>query len=330
MPEVCESDDCGRQRPCTRGLAHYRSAVATGESTDPSSAPPCLLRLGLLAPSPDGEGLVPVPATVASSLALRPHREEMAARTRLIEELTAAFDVVEQAYSEVTDSRQPRLTLLRGTALIGAAIDAAVGACTTELMTAQPGGGRPAEILENSLRSNIELIERGVCQRTLYQHAVRMHQPTFEYMCTIVEAGGEVRTLDEMFDRLIICDRTVAFIPTSSSYEQEALEIRDPAVVRFLANVFDHAWARGIPATPARDRRPQLVASDLERALARMLITGYTEEKIARDLGMSRRTVADHTSRLSRRLGSTSRAQLGYLIATRGLLGDTPALSPAP
>ncbi|MFD9035636.1 LuxR C-terminal-related transcriptional regulator [Streptomyces sp. NPDC059567] len=189
-------------------------------------------------------------------------------------------------------------------------------------MTAQPGGSRPAELLESSLRRNIELIDRGVRQRTLYQHAIRMHQPTFEYMCQIVEAGGEVRTVDEMFDRLIVCDRTVAFIPTSSAYEQEALEIREPAVVRFLSNIFDHAWARGIPATLTRDRRPKLVASDLERALARMLVAGYTEEKIARDLGMSRRTVADHTSRLSRRLGSISRAQLGYLIAARGLLED--------
>lgn len=87
---------------------------------------------------------------------------------------------------------------------------------------------------------------------------------------------------------------------------------------------FDHAWTRGIPAAFGRDRRSSLVASDLERALARMLIAGYTEERIARDPGMSRRTVADHTSRLSRRLGSVSRAQLGYLIATRGLLAGTP------
>ncbi|MFF3317458.1 LuxR C-terminal-related transcriptional regulator [Streptomyces sp. NPDC003035] len=285
--------------------------------------PGCLLRLGLFAPVAEGDRLAPVPASVASSRALQPYRQEIIATSRLLEELTSVFDAIERVYSDATESRLPGFTLLRGADVIHGAIDTAVTRCAKELMTAQPGGGRPAEILESSLQRNTEIIERGVRQRTLYQHSVRAHQPTFEYICKIVAAGGEVRTLDEMFDRLIICDRTVAFIPTSSAYEQEALEVREPAVVRFLSNIFDNAWSRGIPATLARERRPKLVASDLERALARMLVAGYTEEKIARDLGMSRRTIADHTSRLSRRLGSTSRAQLGYLIASRGLLEDT-------
>lgn len=47
---------------------------------------------------------------------------------------------------------------------------------------------------------------------------------------------------------------------------------------------------------------------------------GETDESIARRLGMSRRSVAEHVRRVSERLGSNSRAQLGYLVATSGLL----------
>lgn len=35
---------------------------------------------------------------------------------------------------------------------------------------------------------------------------------------------------------------------------------------------------------------------------------------------MSRRSVAEHVRRVSEQLGSRSRAQLGYLVATSGLL----------
>jgi DNA-binding CsgD family transcriptional regulator len=324
MAYGCESDICGIGQPCQRGLAYYRDAVVSGpRANGADEVPQCLLELGLLAPVPGTDLLAPVPASVASARAVHPHREEIAARTRRVEELVAAFEPVHRVYIDAAEDRQPRMTLLRGAALIGEAIDTGVSQCTSELMTAQPGGSRPADIPERSIARNLEIIDRGVRQRTLYQHAVRMHQSTFQYISRITEAGGEVRTVDEMFDRLIICDRTVAFIPTSAEYEQEALEIREPAVVRFLANVFDHAWSRGLPATLSHNRRPKDVATDLERALARMLIAGCTEEKIARDLGMSRRTVAEHTSKLSRRLGSTSRAQLGYLIATSGLLGES-------
>ncbi|MFD8292882.1 LuxR C-terminal-related transcriptional regulator [Streptomyces lavendulae] len=52
----------------------------------------------------------------------------------------------------------------------------------------------------------------------------------------------------------------------------------------------------------------------------RLLVAGYTDEAIARRLGTSRRTVAAHVSRIAALLQSRSRAQLGYLIATSGLL----------
>lgn len=185
-----------------------------------------------------------------------------------------------------------------------------------------PAAHAGPESVPKAIELSLRTLGRGVAQRTLYQHSARTHPPTLEYVRTVCAAGAQVRTLDEMFDRLMIFDDSVAFIPTSSAYTDEALEIRQPAIVWFLRNVFENAWSRAIEVVPAQARTSPDVAKDLERALARMLVAGHTEEKIARELGLSRRTVAEHTSRLSRRLGSNSRAQLGYLIATRGLLDD--------
>jgi AraC-like DNA-binding protein len=166
-------------------------------------------------------------------------------------------------------------------------------------------------------------LSRGVHQRTIYQHAIRSHPPTIEYIRKIVMSGGEVRTLDELTDRLIICDRSVAFMPISGYRADEALEIRNAAVVRFLLGTFESAWKRAQPvATGYHQVRPANVADDIERAIMRFLVGGHTEATIARQLGMSQRTVATHIRRISDRLGSTSRGQLGYLIGVRNLLDD--------
>lgn len=225
-------------------------------------------------------------------------------------------------YTEARRGGPQNSRVLRGAGEIAETIDVAVGLCKAELLTAQPGGRRPPEILGTVVQCNLDLLARGVAQRTLYQHAVWNHPPTADYIRAIVEAGGDIRTVDEMFDRVIICDRTVAFIPTLSNSPDEALEVRDPHIVRYLANAFEYIWARGALADPAARKRPEIVVPALEQSIFRFLVAGHTEEKIARGLGISRRTVAEYISRISRRLGSVSRAQLGYLIATKRLLPE--------
>lgn len=75
-----------------------------------------------------------------------------------------------------------------------------------------------------------------------------------------------MRTLDEFFERLIVVDRKVAFIPAPDN-DDDAVIIKDEAVVRYLADVFDRSWQRatefpfgsdGSDATTAKawERRP--------------------------------------------------------------------------
>ena len=145
-----------------------------------------------------------------------------------------------------------------------------------------------------------------------------------EYIRKIVMSGGEVRTLDEVIDRLIIFDRSIAFISISDSPRADgALEVRHPAIVHFLMGIFENSWKRAQPVDTGYNQvRPADIADDIQRAILRFLVGGYTEVKIARQLGMSQRTVATHIRRISDRLGSTSRAQLGYLVGVRNLLDE--------
>ncbi|WP_369213809.1 LuxR C-terminal-related transcriptional regulator [Streptomyces flavofungini] len=248
----------------------------------------------------------------------------MARLRREAAEIRAAVGAYDSVYSDARRREEQSLTVIRGTRAISHALEAAVGGCADELITAQPGGGRSAELLREALGRSLPLLARGVRQRTLYQHSVRTHKPTLAYIRRVTAAGAEVRTLAEIFDRLIICDQDVAFIPTGEETADAAMEIRHPALIRYLTVMFERHWARAAPVGPsAGGQREAPVMDDLQRVILRAMVAGETDERIARRIGLSRRTVVAHIRRVSEHFDSSSRAQLGFLLASSGLL-DVP------
>ncbi|MEU6013516.1 LuxR C-terminal-related transcriptional regulator [Streptomyces sp. NPDC047515] len=264
--------------------------------------------------------LIPVPPETASFDALGPIEETIAQQRRTLRSARAALAVFEGLYADVHRLEQPALTRLSGAAVIGKAIDAGVAGCREEVRTAQPGGGCPAHTLEAALRRDLSKLRRGIRQRTIYQHTVRSDRTTLAYIERVTTEGAEVGTLAEVVDRIIVFDRNLAFVPYSDE-PHSALRIQHPSLVRFLVRHFDEAWARSVPVRPERvPLRTPVVTSDLQRTILQAVVGGETDESIARRIGMSRRSVAEHVRRVSEQLGSNSRAQLGYLIATSGLL----------
>ncbi|MFF3322775.1 LuxR C-terminal-related transcriptional regulator [Streptomyces sp. NPDC002889] len=284
--------------------------------------PDCLRRLKLVTDCPGSPELATaVPPEAAAFAVLGPLEDAIAGRQKELHATKAVFAAFSEIYTETRRHEQPPLTLLTGGDLISKALEAAVNDCRNELLTAQPGGGRPPRVLGEALERDLRLLSRGVSQQTIYQHTVRSHQATMSYIEQITDAGAEVRTLTEVFERMIICDRKIAFIPVSEERGIAALQIRHPALVRLLSQFFDNAWARSIPVHPdSASVRSPTVTSDVQRAILQAVVSGETDDTIARRLGMSRRSVAEHLRKVSQRLGSSSRAQLGYLLATSGLL----------
>lgn len=68
----------------------------------------------------------------------------------------------------------------------------------------------------------------------------------------------QVRTLDEVTERLIMLDRTVAFIPANQD-RTVALELRHPALIAYLATTFERLWRLATPMFPqaAVEERPR-------------------------------------------------------------------------
>jgi DNA-binding CsgD family transcriptional regulator/sugar-specific transcriptional regulator TrmB len=281
---------------------------------------PCLLEFALLHPDPDDpDWLRPVPPSIALAQQIQPLEREIQDRRRLTLDLADAFQPF-LALSAQKPATTHAITVLEGNARIHAALDVAVAEARTEVLTVQPGGSRPEHILSQALERSKPLIERGLAMRTLYQHTVRHSQSTFAYVDQMAGAKVEIRTLEQLIERLIICDDTVAFIPAQDD-NQIALELRHPGLVQYLIKVFEHLWQR---ATPLMDEVPYESTPEgitgVQRSIAKLLIEGHVDEAIARRLGMNVRTCRAHIAKLAAALGSGSRAQLGYLIAQSGIL----------
>ncbi|MQY35658.1 hypothetical protein SRB17_36390 [Streptomyces sp. RB17] len=310
-------------RLCDEGLARYREALSKGPID--GDVPDCLVELGLMRPLAENPRIMGVvPPDIAVSEFCRPIERAILVQQQAVAAVREALSAAEDVYREEQGTASADIRLLHGEDVISAALQKSADACRTELLTAQPGGGRATALLSKALRRTLELSERHIRQRTLYQHSVRTHGPTLGYIEQVTAVGVEVRTLDELFDRLIIFDRKIAFIPDPRhDLKTTALTIEHPAIVHYLATVFDHAWQRAEPLSITQEQaRPPLMTDETRRTVLRLMIEGHTDAAIAKRLGISARTVSTHIGRASEALNSKSRAQLAYALAQSRLLED--------
>ena len=195
-----------------------------------------------------------------------------------------------------------------------------VADCEEELLTAQPQSIRNTRDLPHVVLRDTALLERGARMRTLYQHSARRNSTTREYVSAVSERGGEVRTLDEFFNRMIVIDRRVAIIPSKETH-RVALVVREPSVVAYLVDVFERSWERGRPFTSREASVMKDIATEQRSMTLRMLIEGHSDPVSAKRLGVSPRTYAGYISDLKEEFEAETRFQLGYTIGRRGLTG---------
>ncbi|MFB9579443.1 MULTISPECIES: helix-turn-helix transcriptional regulator [Streptomyces] len=306
---------------CEEGARLYASALSVGKIARTEVEPaPCLLEFALLHPDPDdATWLRPVPPAAALTQRLHPLEREIQDRRRLSVELTETFEPFMAISAQIPPTTHA-ITVLEGIERINASIELALAECRSEVLTIQPGGGRSEDALNIAVERGNMLTERGVGMRSLYQHTVRHSHGTLTYAARMASDKVEIRTLEELIERLMIFDHTVAFIPATDD-RQVALELRHPGLVEYLVKVFEQFWRRAVPLQEQvpYDPTPEGI-SGVRHSIAKLLVEGHVDEAIARRLGMNVRTCRAHIAKLSSALGSGSRAQLGYLIAQSGIL----------
>ncbi|MFJ4812092.1 helix-turn-helix transcriptional regulator [Streptomyces longwoodensis] len=306
---------------CEEGGRLYAHALRTGRIARAEvETAPCLMEFALLHPDPDDAGwLRPVPPTVALAQRLNPIEREITERRRTSIELAGVFEPF-MALSAQDTAPTHAITVLEGLDRINAALDLAADQCRNEMLTVQPSARHPERRVIEGLERDQTLIDRGVRIRTLYQHTARYSPERLAYVDRFANGKAEYRTIDELVERLIICDETVAFIPIRDD-RQVALELRHPGLVQYLAKVFEFMWNRAVPLSAGApyETAPDGI-TEIQHSIAKLLVEGHVDEAIARRLGMNVRTCRAHIAKLATALGSGSRAQLGYLIAQSGIL----------
>jgi DNA-binding CsgD family transcriptional regulator len=263
---------------------------------------------------------------------LRGVYDEVSASQRRMGSAVAAFEwyagLGRQLHALTGPAEGSAIRVLDGLSRIQAAMDEATEACTAEVLTVQPGGIRREAELTEGLHRALALRGRGVRMRDLYTHVARHGQGLLNYL-ELMGDTVEARTLDEVIDRLILFDRTVAFIPANTDRTM-ALELRHPALVEYLVTVFERLWRLALPLTaPLPDTGIEGI-SHREQSIAALLAEGHQDAVIAERLGISVRTCRAHIARLSETLGAASRTQLGVRIAQVGLDVHRPGPPSAP
>ncbi|MEU5595655.1 helix-turn-helix transcriptional regulator [Streptomyces sp. NPDC020298] len=310
---------------CPAGVKLYEQALREGHiSAQEAVGTPCLLDHGLLHPTVEDLGrLEPITPAIALNRLLRGSRARVDEERRRENRLVEQFETLIRIDGRHPSADAPTLRLLHGTRRINQALTEAMAEAEDEVLCIQPHTGIVGERgdIAHSLAYERDqaFLDRGGRNRALYQHSMR-HLPS---VCAYVEqlkGDTEGRSLDELTDRLVVIDRSVAFIPADDEGGL-ALEVRHPALIKYFVTTFEVLWQLATPMFPKAERRPSYNGvTPRQRAIAALLVEGHTDAVIADRLGMNVRTARDHIAKLAALLGSESRAQLGYLIARSGIL----------
>ncbi|MFE0464233.1 LuxR C-terminal-related transcriptional regulator [Kitasatospora sp. NPDC058965] len=168
--------------------------------------------------------------------------------------------------------------------------------------------------------ADVELgaLARGVRMRVVYESRVLREPERLAEIHAFTGAGEQARVLPELPLKLALVDDTWALLPVSSGTElQSVVLLRPSSLLDALTGLFELYWNRAmrLPA-PDSDERPQ----DRHRQLLALLAAGLTDESIARQMGVSTRTVQRWVRELMDRFGARTRFQAGIQAARADLL----------
>lgn len=138
-----------------------------------------------------------------------------------------------------------------------------------------------------------------------------------EVLAARAEGGESFRFVSRAPFSAVVVDRSSAVLDVSAHEESGAgsLLVRSGPLVQAIANTVDEAWRvgtsveRAVGNSPLEDRDVQILA---------LLATGASDATIARQLGISQRTVERRLRGVMDRLGARTRFQAGIAATRRG------------
>lgn len=177
-----------------------------------------------------------------------------------------------------------------------------------------------AQNVENTNAAEIDVLGKGVAVRGIYAPEAFELEGAYDQAVAASRAGEEARVHGDVPMKLAIADRAEALLPLGSDgVVDSVLVIRAPTVVSALVRLFELLWVQAWPLSVwDRGAKPD-PADPIDHELLALLATGVKDEAIARDLGISVRTLGRRIGRLLDALGAKTRFQAGLQAGRTGL-----------
>jgi sugar-specific transcriptional regulator TrmB/DNA-binding CsgD family transcriptional regulator len=171
-------------------------------------------------------------------------------------------------------------------------------------------------------QSDLDVRHAGVTCRTIYERASVEHAGNLDAVEQFISAGQQVRVLPALPMQLYLIDARHAFLPLQSepASVESAIVVHPSALLDALAKLFEGLWLRALPLElPATRDAPSGPSSRRapidEQRLVALLLTGLTDDAIARQLAVGYRTVQRRIAALMVKLGVHTRFQAGVQAA---------------
>jgi predicted DNA-binding protein (UPF0251 family) len=277
-----------------------------------------LVELGLAVRSVDGARFAPSPVEAALDALVAERREELARAEAVGKQLALRAARIqerrgpEQLVSVVRGSgpiRAAQLQLMRSARTVVRTFD------RPPYVTPTAAGGSVVDPLQAGFLAS------GLRYRTVYDSCLLDDPVLLSRVRAEVAAGEEGRVLPELPLKLLVADESLAIVPLldeSSAGEPAALLVRPSVLLDSLVSLFEALWRAATPVVLTAEGA-ELAGDDLEvRQLVELLGSGLTEERLARLLGVSERTVRRRLTAARETLGVTTMFQAGAAAARRG------------
>ncbi|MEU0830037.1 LuxR family transcriptional regulator [Streptomyces sp. NPDC005969] len=166
--------------------------------------------------------------------------------------------------------------------------------------------------LAGATDDSLATLARGVTQRVVYSRESLEHPGQLEAVIEpCIEAGEQARVLPSVPVKLVIIDDAYALVSLSikeADVHNTMLVVQPCGLLSALVALFEQAWQNALPFHGRTVRPGGLLPAD--RRLLWLLAGGASDEVIAREIGISRRTLFRRVQILMARLGATSRFQM--------------------
>ncbi|MER6099007.1 LuxR C-terminal-related transcriptional regulator [Streptomyces sp. NPDC001728] len=176
--------------------------------------------------------------------------------------------------------------------------------------------------LEGATDDALATLARGVTQRVVYSRESLEYPGQLENAIEpCVEAGEQARVLPSVPVKLLIIDDAYALVALAireTDVYNTMLVVQPCGLLSALVALFEQGWQSALPLHGRTARPAALLPAD--RRLLRLLAAGASDEVIAREIGVSRRTLFRRVQILMARLGATSRFQMALQAQRSGWL----------